>query len=161
MQEDIGAFDAPFFSISSSDASLMDPQQRKLLEYTYRALENGMCGLKTVSIRGSDSDCVTAGLRLEDISGSKTSTYVGTFTNDWQQISFKDSETCGSTTALGTQPCVNANRISWFYNLKGNSANIDTACSSSLVALDLGCKDLRSGASTMVSLPSYCLAMLY
>lgn len=77
--------------------------------------------------------------------------YTGAFTNDWQLLSFKDSEECGTTTALGVQPCLNASRISWFYNLKGNSANIDTACSSSLVALDLGCKDLRSGEANMVS----------
>lgn len=80
--------------------------------------------------------------------------YIGTFTNDWQQVSFKDSEECGTTTALGTQPCVNANRISWFYNFKGNSANIDTACSSSLVALDFGCRDLRNGETNMVSFPT-------
>lgn len=41
LRENIAAFDAPFFSISSSDAALMDPQQRKLLEHTYKALENG------------------------------------------------------------------------------------------------------------------------
>ena len=41
MKEDIASFDASFFSISTSDAANMDPQQRKLLEYTYKALENG------------------------------------------------------------------------------------------------------------------------
>ncbi|KAL9004554.1 MAG: hypothetical protein Q9180_009838, partial [Flavoplaca navasiana] len=41
LQQDIAAFDAPFFSISSTDAMLMDPQQRMLLEHTYKALENG------------------------------------------------------------------------------------------------------------------------
>ncbi|KAL8847281.1 MAG: hypothetical protein Q9221_007680 [Calogaya cf. arnoldii] len=121
LQQDISAFDAPFFSISSTDATLMDPQQRMLLEHTYKALENG----------------------------SRTSVYTGAFTHDWQLTSFKDSEECGTTTALGVQPCVCANRISWFYDFKGNSANIDTACSSSLVALDMGCKDLRNGEVNM------------
>lgn len=88
---------------------------------------------------------------MEKVTGSKTSVYTGCFTNDWQHISFKDSEQCETTTALGIQPCVNANRISWFFNLKGTSANIDTACSSSLVALDLGCKGLMYGDTEMVS----------
>lgn len=41
IQENIAAFDAPFFSISAAEAAGMDPQQRVLLETTYRALENG------------------------------------------------------------------------------------------------------------------------
>ena len=42
LSRDIGVFDAPFFSISPAEATTMDPQQRCLLETSYRALENGM-----------------------------------------------------------------------------------------------------------------------
>ncbi|KAE8394606.1 putative lovastatin nonaketide synthase [Aspergillus alliaceus] len=38
---DIGAFDAPFFSMSAAEAEGMDPQHRILLEVTYEAFENG------------------------------------------------------------------------------------------------------------------------
>lgn len=41
LEEDLGAFDAPFFSIPTAEAVTMDPQQRNLLECVYRALENG------------------------------------------------------------------------------------------------------------------------
>lgn len=41
LEGDIAAFDAPFFSIQPAEARSMDPQQRILLETTYRALENG------------------------------------------------------------------------------------------------------------------------
>lgn len=42
LTEEMAAFDAPFFSISSNEASCMDPQHRHLLESVYRAIENGI-----------------------------------------------------------------------------------------------------------------------
>ena len=42
IQDDIAAFDAPFFAMTPAQAAALDPQQRGLLESTYRALENGM-----------------------------------------------------------------------------------------------------------------------
>ena len=127
----------------------MDPQQRKLLEHTYRALENGESNNR-VEWNLRKMLTLLAGLPIETVTGSKTSVYVGCFTNDWQQLSFRDVEQCGVTAALGAQPSLNANRISWFFNFTGNSANVDTACSSSLVALDFGCKGLLSGDADMV-----------
>ena len=92
---------------------------------------------------------------MESVSGTKTSVFTGCFTMDYQHLAFKDSEQGGMTMALGIQPCVNANRISWFYNFTGNSANIDTACSSSLVCLDMGVTGLLRGDEDMASLFEY------
>lgn len=41
LQDKIDRFDAPFFSISPGEAACMEPQQRGMLETSFRALENG------------------------------------------------------------------------------------------------------------------------
>ena len=41
MTEDVGLFDAGFFSLSADAASAMDPQLRLLLESVHEAFENG------------------------------------------------------------------------------------------------------------------------
>lgn len=41
IDEDLGVFDASFFSISPKEAAAMDPQQRWALEAAFHALENG------------------------------------------------------------------------------------------------------------------------
>lgn len=40
----------------------------------------------------------------------------------------------------GIAPSTMANRITWYFDLKGPSMEVDTACSSNLVALDLACQ---------------------
>lgn len=55
--------------------------------------------------------------------------------------------------ATGLANSILANRVSWFFNLKGPSINLDTACSSSLTALHLACQDLRTGTTDMVNSP--------
>jgi acyl transferase domain-containing protein len=59
----------------------------------------------------------------------------------------------------GTGSAIMANRISWYFDLKGPSISLDTACSSSLVALHLGCQSLRTGESEMVRAGSYILML--
>ncbi|KAF3905358.1 hypothetical protein AA313_de0209816 [Arthrobotrys entomopaga] len=126
----IAAFDAPFFSITAEEAVAMDPQQRLLLETTYQAIEN-------------------AGITLSRISGSKTSVHVGCLSQDYYFANARDPENAGKYAATGTDFSILANRLSWFYNLKGPSLAVQTACSSSLVALDLACQLLRSGETNM------------
>lgn len=130
---DLGAFDAPFFSINSAEADEMDPQQRLVLETAYQALEN-------------------AGISMEKAAGSQTCVFTGCSANDYATFYSKDPHSAGKYAAYGQSMNMVANRVSWFYNLRGPSVNVDTACSSSLVALDMACQSIWSGVSTAVSL---------
>ncbi|KAI3317739.1 ketoacyl-synt-domain-containing protein [Xylariaceae sp. AK1471] len=129
IQQEIGAFDAPFFSISASEAEGMDPQSRSLLETTYRALEN-------------------AGESIESVSNSKTSVYTGNLAYDYQSVFEQDIEQNSKYGLVGWTGFLSG-RLSWFFNLKGPNLTLDTACSSSLVALDLGCQSLLASSADM------------
>ncbi|KAI1211883.1 lovastatin nonaketide synthase [Annulohypoxylon truncatum] len=130
LDEDLGAFDAPFFSITPGEAMCMDPQHRRMLEAAYHALED-------------------AGIPIAKCSGSDTSVYTGCFTNDYLSILQQDYEAEQRHAVMGIAPSMLANRVSWFFNFKGTSMNLDSACSSSLVALHLACQDLRAGTTSM------------
>ncbi|KAK8093927.1 hypothetical protein PG997_000612 [Apiospora hydei] len=123
-------FDAPFFNITRTEAMSLDLQQRIVLENVYEALEN-------------------AGLRLDEVKGSRTSVYAGAFTDDSRAIMNEDPDVLLKFKPTGTSTSIISNRISYFYDLKGTSLTLDTACSSSLVAFALGCQDLRNGGSEM------------
>ena len=100
--KDIDKFDAGFFGISPLEASRMDPQQRMLLELSYEAVEN-------------------AGMTLMDLDGSRTSVFIGISSHDYGDIQNSPVEqvNIGAHTNLGSALCISANRISYFYNLKG------------------------------------------
>ncbi|KAK7569271.1 hypothetical protein JOL62DRAFT_495686 [Phyllosticta paracitricarpa] len=125
LQQDIGNFDPGFFGISGAEAEAMDPQQRLLLEVVYEALED-------------------AGITLDEISGTQTSVYCGSFTNDYNSMVTKDLAHYPKYTVTGTGNAILSNRISYFYNLHGPSVTVDTACSSSLVCFHLGNRSLHN-----------------
>lgn len=128
LEEDISAFDAPFFSISPAEAISMDPMQRILLEVAYEAMES-------------------AGIPINSLAGSDTSCFVGCFTSDYDQIAKRDPETLPKYHSVGTGQAILSNRLSFYFDLKGPSVTLDTACSSSLVAVHLACQSLRTGES--------------
>lgn len=108
----------------------MDPTHRMLLEATYEGFEN-------------------AGLSLEEVAGTLTSCYIGTFTGDFPNLQARDNEGPSIYHATGLSSSLASNRLSWFYDLKGPSMTIDTACSSSLTAFHLGCQSIRTGEAEM------------
>lgn len=130
LQEDVSLFDAPFFSITAKEAAGMDPMKRLLLEVGYECFEN-------------------AGIPLIELAGSQTGVYVGCMTNDYEMLSTRDTQDLPYNVATGVSEALTANRVSWFFDLRGPSMTIDTACSSSLSALHLACQSLRSGETRM------------
>ncbi|GME45714.1 putative lovastatin nonaketide synthase protein [Neofusicoccum parvum] len=130
LQDNGKRFDATFFNITRTEALSMDLQQRIVMENVYEALEN-------------------AGLRLEDVRGSKTSVFAGAFTDDTRAILNEDPDILLKYKPTGTSNSIISNRVSWFYDFRGCSLTLDTACSSSLVAFHLACNDLRQGSSDM------------
>ncbi|ETS80428.1 hypothetical protein PFICI_07957 [Pestalotiopsis fici W106-1] len=130
LEGDIRHFDAGFFSTAPHKAAAMDHQQRGLMETTYHAFEN-------------------AGLGIQDVSGSRASVHVGCFTSDFANMRFLDIQAIPKYNALGSAGSILANRISWFYDLRGESMYVDTACSSSLVAMALACQGLTAGDADM------------
>ncbi|KAK0707101.1 hypothetical protein B0T26DRAFT_790998 [Lasiosphaeria miniovina] len=129
MKSDVIGFDAPFFSITAKEAHAMDPQQRIALELTYEGLEN-------------------AGIRIQDVAGSDTGCYMACFAHDYLRLRSHDPEDFPLYEGTGNGQPLLANRVSWYFDLKGPSLALDTACSSSLVALHLACQSIRSGETT-------------
>ena len=146
MNADPAQFDASFFNIPDAEAYALDPQQRLMLEVAYEAFEN-------------------AGVTIEELKGSKTSVYTATFVRDYELAFFNDSQTIPvgvnlcvmlhqlillqpyTMTGIGT--AIIANRISYNFDLRGESYVLDTGCSGTLVALHQACQNLRAGDSNM------------
>ncbi|KAL4746292.1 hypothetical protein BDW72DRAFT_207477 [Aspergillus terricola var. indicus] len=125
LDEDIRAFENSFFGINNLEATHMDPQQRKLLEVVFECLES-------------------AGVPLDQVSGSSTGCYVGNFTFDFMVMQTRDSDYMGRYSATGLGTTILANRISHVFNLRGPSLVLDTACSSSLYCLHVACMALEN-----------------
>ena len=92
-----------------------------------------------------------AGIRMEDLIGSKTSCFVGDFSSrDYEMNMNKDTENSAMHQLSGNTMSIMSNRLSYFFDLHGPSMTVDTACSSGLVALHLACQSIKCGESEMV-----------
>jgi acyl transferase domain-containing protein/acyl carrier protein len=131
--EDKELFDASFFGYTPNEATVMNPQLRKLHECSWEALEHA--GYNPHSYRGSIGFYAGA-----------TGTYY------WESLSLLS----GKTNELGnvaSRILINndylATKISHKLNLMGPSATIGTACSTSLVAIHMACRSILSGECDM------------
>lgn len=120
-------FEPLFFGISPREGITMDFQQRLLLTVTWHVLED-------------------AGLIAADLLGSRTSVFIGGFTQDhllycgspFMRVQIRDqfAATAAPMTML-------AARLAHVFGFQGPTMTLDTACSSSLVALHQACNSLR------------------
>ncbi len=125
-------FDPAFFGISPREADHMDPQQRKVLEVAWEALEDG-------------------GQKPGELAGREVGVYIGAFTLDYKILQFADLgfESLAAHTATGTMMTMVSNRVSHCFDFRGPSVSIDTACSSSLVAVHLARQSLLRGETDL------------
>jgi len=72
-------------------------------------------------------------------------------TNDYDMLAGRDHYDLPYAAAPGLSKAMTANRISWFFVLRGPSINLDTACSASLTALNLAIQSLRLKETNMVN----------
>jgi len=89
---------------------------------------------------------------MESVASSKTAVYTSCFSDDYKIQLGKDYENLPDYHAISTSTAMLANRLSWFYNLRGPSVNLNAACASSIIAIDLAYQDLRAGNSKIASL---------
>ena len=127
-------FDAEFFRISPVEAQLLDPQQRLMLETSWRALED-------------------AGIDPEGLKGSRTGVYAGISNNEYRGLILASSETDEPAASLysvtGTSFNTAIGRVAFVLGFHGPAIALDTACSSSLVAVHQAVVGLQRGEADL------------
>lgn len=126
--DDHDTFDNKFFNKSTREATACDPQQRKLLEVVYDALESsGQLSAEAGSVSNSnDYGC-----------------YIGAVTNN-----YATNISCHPPTAYavtGTTRAFLSGAVSHYFGWTGPAMTIDTACSSSLVSIHMACRAIATG----------------
>ena len=131
--EVIERFDAAFFRISPVEAELLDPQQRLILETSWRALED-------------------AGINPDLLKDSPTGVYAGISNNDYRGLILESRENAGLVepaaslyAVTGTSLNTAVGRVAFALGLGGPAMAVDTACSSSLVATHQAVTGLQRG----------------
>ncbi|KAK4825559.1 hypothetical protein QYF61_000147 [Mycteria americana] len=123
---EFNSFDNHLFGINDLEAERMDPQQKLLVECTYKALED-------------------AGVPVEAVSGTKTGVFIGLMNRDYEIVTSRTVGEVNHYDGTGTAMSIAANRVSFTFHLTGPSLAIDTACSSFLFALHYALRAIKSG----------------
>lgn len=124
LNEDLSKFDTSMFGMMKSEVTQLDPAQRLLLEVTREALES-------------------AG--EADFRGKNIGTYVGDFTQGWEELHGIDVSYLAPYLLTGKADFVLSNRLAYEYDLTGPSLTVKTACSASGQAMYEAILSLQTG----------------
>ncbi|RQT16294.1 non-ribosomal peptide synthetase/type I polyketide synthase [Burkholderia contaminans] len=124
---DPDCFDAAFFGYTPREAEIMDPQQRKLMEESYRALE--------------DAGYAGPGLARD------VGVYVGVGASQYLANHVLGNRDAVDALGLYQINVLNqpATQIAYRLNLTGPAVTLNTACSTSLVALHMAARAVAQG----------------
>ncbi|MFJ9019632.1 acyltransferase domain-containing protein [Streptomyces sp. NPDC102259] len=128
--DDIAGFDADFFRITPREATVMDPQQRMLLEVVHETLDH-------------------AAVPAAALAGTATGVFVGVCAPEYGQLTGARAAAVDPWAPAGAALGVTAGRLAYVLDTRGPSMAVDTACSSSLVAVHHACVSLRTGESDL------------
>lgn len=128
--EDADCFDAGFFGLSAREATVLDPQQRLMLELSWTALEHA--GIDPAG----DELCVGV------YAGTGNNSYITHLRQEQPELVTQFSE---FATMLASEKDYVATRIAHRLDLHGPAISIHTACSTGLVAMADACQALLSG----------------
>lgn len=121
-------FDNKFFSISPAEADNMDPDQRALLQETWKCIED-------------------SGISLKTLRDKRTSVIVGTAEVDTFENQHMPGNEINEFSGKGLFLFMIANRISWYFGFSGESKLVETGCPSGMCALNDGVNLLKLGKS--------------
>jgi polyketide synthase 5 len=138
--DDVAGFDCDFFGINEREATSLDPQQRLLLETSWEAVEH-------------------AGLRAQEVTGSRTGVFVGLTHYDYQMVSAQSPEMEGPYGFQGNGFSMASGRIAYALRVHGPAVTVDTACSSGLFAVHSACGSLNSGESDLALAGGACVML--
>ena len=126
--DDPDTFDHKLFKKSPREALACDPQQRKLLEVVYEALESsGYFGVQTCQAsKSADYGC-----------------YIGATQNNY--VNNVSTQPPSAYATIGTGRSFISGAVSHYFGFAGPALTVDTACSSSLVAIHTACQAILAG----------------
>ena len=119
-------FDNRFFHISPNEAQLIDPQQRMMIQAVYRCIED-------------------SGVPLPELQNKRTAVYISYWTSDYRNILLRSGKQPSSSMLVGNCDSSVANRISYLFDLYGESLSINAACAGGLVAVHHARRALLDG----------------